>query len=248
MSQWRLLSLLLLWNLSIVSFKELAINLSQLILWMQLKLRLAQEGNKRTRLVKHQVLWNIRVKSIVVWPLIVSDTVMIVHLHFTAIFDFAEWFLLGFSSLSSFFDFLFGLILQLSQVDRELFLAFVALVDSLYFIAFFISSFFVDLFHRFFIFPKLKSLVETDKKISVLVRKQDSLSVWNTLGITENAIVVPLPHVDVHSSRFRWLDHLFLFRNTWRCSFSFISSCGSSRCRCSRRHFLEILDLWREFT
>ena len=94
------------------------------------------------------------------------------------------------------------MLLRLSQIVGQLFLAFIALEDSLYFITFFISTFLVKLFDRFFIFPELKSFIEADHKISVLVGKQNSLSVGNTFGIAEDAIVISLPHVYVHRSRF----------------------------------------------
>ena len=136
--------------------------------------------------------------------MIIFNTVVVINLHFT-IFNFRKRFLVCFS-LHFLYLFLL-LLLRLSQIAWQLFLAFIALEDSLYLITFFISTFLVKLFNWFFIFPELKSFVKADHKISVLVGKQNSLSIGNTFGITEDAIVISLPHIYVHWSRFWRLDH-----------------------------------------
>jgi len=130
--------------------------------------------------------------------LIIFNPVVVINLHFTT-FNFRKWFLVCFSL---YFLYLFFMLLRLSQIVGQLFLAFIALEDSLNLITFFISTILVKLFNWFFIFPKLKSFVKADHKISMLIRKQNSLSVRNTFSIAENAIVVSLPHVYVHWSWF----------------------------------------------
>lgn len=150
---------------------------------------------------------------------------MITNLHFT-IFNFGKRFLICFS-LNFLYLFLL-LLLRFSQIVWQLILAFIALKDSLYFITFFISSFLIQLLNWFFIFPKLKSFVKTNNHISMFVWKKNSLSIGNTFRITENAIVVPLPHVYVHWSWFWRLNDQFR-RNVLRLLgnwiFVFVSGC-----------------------
>ena len=146
---------------------------------------------------------------------------MVIYLHFT-IFDFRKRFLVCFSM--HFLHLFLLLLLRLSQIIWQLFLAFIALEDSLNFITFFISTFLVKLFDWFFIFPELKSFVEADHKISVLVGKQNSLSVGNTFCIAEDAIVISLPHIYVHRSRFWRLDHKFWFSLSLSFAFAFLTS------------------------
>ena len=91
-------------------------------------------------------------------------------------------------------------------------------------------------FFDFLVGPDFECLVEADDKVSGGVLNHDSLGVWNRLCLTHDAVVVSLPHVNVHRPPLLIIILLQDFR------FMFAScACGFGRLIFIDLHFVNFL-------